>query len=115
MGVGTVVVLFFPVQLLGIFKADQAMLDIGVPAMRIMVTGYVFAGMAIIFATYMQAVKNIRQSIIINLFRQAVILIPMMLILSSFMGITGVWAAFPVAEIITCLYSYMIYKKCGRL
>ncbi len=111
MGIGTVAVILFPQQILGIFKADQAMLDIGVPAMRIMVTGYVFAGMAIIFATYMQAVKNIRQSIIINLLRQAVILIPLMMVLSSVMGVTGVWLAFPMAEVSTCIYSYMIYRK----
>ena len=111
MGIGTMAVMLFPEQILGIFKADEAMLDIGVPAMRIMVAGYVFAGMAIIFATYMQAVKNIRQSIVINLFRQAVILIPLMLVLSSLTGLTGVWLAFPASEIATCLYSYFIYQR----
>ena len=73
--------------------------------------GDVFAGMGIIFATYMQAIKNIRQSIVINLFRQAVILLPLMFILSRAFGMVGVWVAFPIAEITTCLYSFGVYKK----
>lgn len=111
MGVGTAFVLIFPEAILSIFKADEAMLDIGVPGMRIMVIGYVFAGMSIIFATYMQAAKNIRQSIIINLLRQAVILLPLMFTLSNAFGIYGVWIAFPIAEIATCVYSLLVFKK----
>lgn len=111
MGVGTAFILIFPELILSIFKADEAMLVIGIPGMRIMVLGYIFAGMGIIFATYMQAVKNIRQSIIINLLRQAIILIPLMFVLSGAWGIYGVWIAFPIAEIVTCIYSFIIFKR----
>lgn len=111
MGMGTAFILIFPELILSIFKADEAMLAIGISGMRIMVLGYIFAGMGIIFATYMQAVKNIRQSIIINLLRQAIILIPLMFVLSGAWGIYGVWIAFPIAEIATCIYSFFIFKK----
>ena len=111
MGIGTTVILIFPETILSIFRADAEMLAIGVPAMRLMVLGYIFAGMGIIFATYMQAVKNIKQSIIINLLRQAVVLFPLMVILSGAIGITGVWIAFPLAEIATCVYSVVIYRR----
>ena len=111
MGIGALLIFLFPGMILSIFKADEAMIQIGVTGMRIMVLGYVFAGMGIIFATYMQAIKNIRQSIVINLFRQAVILLPLMFILSRTFGIIGVWTAFPIAEITTCLYSFGVYKK----
>ena len=111
MGIGTTVILVFPEAILSIFRADAEMLAIGVPAMRLMVLGYIFAGMGIIFATYMQAVKNIKQSIIINLLRQAVVLFPMMVILSKVIGITGVWIAFPIAEIVTCIYSVFVFRK----
>lgn len=111
MGVGTLFILMFPEAILSIFKADEAMIQMGVPAMRIMVLGYVFAGMGIVFATYMQAVKNIKQSIIINLLRQAVILLPLMEVLSNAIGITGVWIAYPVAEIVTYVYGYAAYRK----
>ncbi|MBQ2846173.1 MAG: MATE family efflux transporter, partial [Firmicutes bacterium] len=111
MAVGTVLILVFPETILSIFKADEAMLAVGVPAMRIMVLGYVFAGMGIIFATYMQAVKNIKQSIIINLLRQAIVLLPVMFILSNVFGIYGVWVAYPIAEIVTCIYSFFVFRK----
>ncbi|MCR5481846.1 MAG: MATE family efflux transporter [Clostridia bacterium] len=113
MGSGALVLLFFPAELLAIFKADEAMTMIGIPGMRIMAAGYIFAGMSIIFASYMQATANIKQSIIINLLRQAVLLFPMMYGFAKLMGITGVWAAFPLAEILTLLYSVIVYKR-GR-
>ncbi|MDO4746067.1 MAG: MATE family efflux transporter [Bacillota bacterium] len=116
MGLGTIFILLFPELILSIFKADAAMIEIGVPAMRIMVIGYVFAGVGIICATYMQAIKNIRQSIIINLLRQAIVLLPLMVILAQVIGIHGVWIAYPVAEIVTCIYGLAKFKQVsGRL
>lgn len=111
MGTGAAFIFIFPELILGIFKADDGMLAVGVPGMRIMVSGYIFAGMGIIFATYMQAVKNIKQSIVINLLRQAVILLPLMFIMSDIIGIYGVWISFPAAEIATCVYSFFVFRK----
>ena len=39
------------------------------------------------------------------------ILLPLMVILSKTAGIYGVWIAFPVAEIITCIYSFFVFRK----
>lgn len=111
MGIGALFISLFPEPILSLFRAEEEMKELGIPAMRLMAAGYIFAGISILLATYMQAVKNICQSVVINLLRQAVILLPLMYALSKIWGITGVWLAFPIAEIAACVYSFAVYKK----
>lgn len=111
MGAGALVLCVFPVQVLKIFMASEAMLEIGVPGLRIMATSYIFNGFATMVASYMQSVGKIKYSIFINLMRQLIALLACMWIFTRFMGMTGVWVAFPVAEVLTCLCCLYILKK----
>lgn len=111
MGAGALVLCVFPVQVLKIFMASDAMLEIGVPGLRIMATSYVFNGFATMAASYMQSVGKIKYSIFVNLMRQLIALLACMWIFTRFMGMTGVWLAFPVAEVLTCLCCLYILKK----
>lgn len=111
MGAGALVLCVFPVQVLKIFMASEAMLEIGVPGLRIMATSYMFNGFATMAASYMQSVGKIKYSIFVNLMRQLIALLACMWIFTRFMGMTGVWLAFPVAEVLTCLCCLYILKK----
>ncbi|MDY6231413.1 MATE family efflux transporter [Peptostreptococcus porci] len=111
MTLGALLLAVFPRQVLKIFMASDSMMELGVPALRIMVFSYIFNGISTMFASLMQSVGQIKYSIYINLSRQLVILIPFMWIFTRFWGITGVWVAFPITEIITLLFCWHIYKK----
>lgn len=111
MGAGGLVLSVFPAQILKIFMASQEMMSFGIPALRIMSASYIFNGIATMVASYMQSVGKVRYSIIINMMRQMLVLIPAMWLLSSIMGMSGVWLSFIVAEIITCIYCFYIYRS----
>ena len=111
MGAGSVVLSVFPYQILKIFMASDEMMSFGIPALRIMATSYVFNGIATMVASYMQSTRKVKYSIIINLLRQLVVLLPAMWLLTKVMGMSGIWFAFIVAEVITCLYSFYVYKR----
>lgn len=111
MGAGALFLSVFPSQILKIFMASDEMMSFGIPALRIMAASYVFNGIATMVASYMQSVGTVKYSIIINMLRQMLILIPAMWILSSIFGMNGVWLSFIAAEIITCLYCWYIYKR----
>lgn len=100
---GEIILTLFPVQILKIFMASDEMLSLGVPALRIMASSYVFNGIATMVASYMQSVNRIRDSIWINILRQCLGLFPVMWLLTKVMGMKGVWLAFPCAEILTCI------------
>lgn len=111
MGLGGILLIVFPRLVLRIFMASEAMMDFGVGALRIMALSYVFNGLSTIIASYMQATARVSYSIIINLMRQLLLLVPSMWILTRLMGMEGVWYSFIVAEFICFIYAGMVFKK----
>lgn len=110
-GVSIIILCLFPSQVLTAFNASEEMLSFGVPALRIMCISYVFAAIATMVASFMQSTKRVKFSLLINILRQFGLLIPAMWLLSKFMGMTGIWYAFIVAEVITAAISWALYKK----
>ena len=110
-GVSIIILCLFPSQILTAFNASKEMLSFGVPALRIMCISYVFAAIATMVASFMQSTKRVKFSLLINILRQFGLLIPAMWLLSKFMGMTGIWYAFIIAEVITAAISWVLYKK----
>lgn len=110
---GTCLMLFLPKQILFLFSASDAMIEIGVPAMRILGIGLVFCGLSIMIATYQQAIEKIRPSMLIHILRQGLLLIPLMWGLNRVFGMTGIWISFPVTEILVFVVAILllIYNK----
>lgn len=111
MSSGTIILWIFPEVALGIFRASDEMMSFGIPALRIMSISYPFAAFGFMFASYFQATGRINNSMIINLMRQLVLLVPFMSILSSLMGMTGLWWSFLAAELITTAICIALYYK----
>lgn len=105
----------FPAALLGLFDASENMLEIGVPALRIIGVHFLVAWFCIIAGTVFQALGKANYSLVVSIMRQLVVLIPAAFILSKIGGLNAVWWAFPIAEIMsfavstTCLIR--IYRK----
>ena len=99
MVVGMIAAEIFTPQLLSIFNASPDMLSIGVPALRIICTSFVFAGFCIIASSSFQALGNGILSMVVSLVRQLVVLLPVAWLLSLSGNVTLVWLAFPIAEL----------------
>lgn len=107
MTVGTLVFEFLPDKLLSFFNASEEMLNIGVPALRIIGIHFILAGFCIVANSVCQAIGNPTYSLIISVCRQLVVLIPCAWILSQFGKLELVWFAFPIAEgvsLMLCIY-----------
>ena len=98
-----IVIQLFPRQILSVFSSDIALLDIATPALRITMLAIPVIGVQAIGSTLFQSIGKKAPSIFLSLTRQFIFLIPFLLILPSFMQINGVWAAFPVADILATL------------
>lgn len=117
--IGTLLFLLFPVQLLRIFAATQAMLDIGVHAFRAICLCFLAAGVCILFSTLFQAMGQGGKSLMISVLRQLVLLLPGAYLLSR-AGLFYVWYAFPIAEygalaVSTCLFIRLYRKRIALL
>ncbi|MCD7917409.1 MAG: MATE family efflux transporter, partial [Clostridiales bacterium] len=115
---GVVLFQVLPAQLLSIFSASENMLEIGVPALRTISLSYVFAGICIVLGTTFQALGNGVYSMLVSFGRQIVVLLPAAYILSRVGGLSAIWWAFPIAELMSMalsLYFFLrIYRKVIR-
>ncbi|MGN0521771.1 MAG: MATE family efflux transporter [Eubacterium sp.] len=109
--IGTAVFCLVPKTLLGFFSAGEAMLEIGVPALRIISLSFVFTGVTVVTGYYFSGLGNGLVNMFSTLLRQLIILIPVAYLFASQLGINSTWYAFLIAEIIACVFAVLAYKR----
>ena len=78
---------------------------------------YVFAASPIIAiqligSAYFQAVGKAVPALLLSLSKQGIFLIPLLLILPKYYGITGVWIAFPISDLLsTIVTGYFLHRE----
>lgn len=96
------------------FDASDNMLEIGVPALRIISISFLFAGYNIIVSSLFQALGNGVYSLIVSAARQLVVILPAAYILSILSGLSMVWWAIPIAEVVSFLMCIGLLKRIYR-
>lgn len=112
--IGVVLFETIPATLLGFFHASDAMLEIGVPALRIIALHFLLAGFCIISSSFFQALGHGLLSLIVSFGRQLVVLLPAAFLLSLTGKVAMVWWAFPIAEcssVLLCVIGHRYIHK----
>ena len=105
----------FTEQLLGIFEASEDMLAIGVPALRIISLSFSFAGYGIVVGSVFQALGNGVYSLMVSVARQLLVILPVAFVLARIGGLSAVWWAFPIAEIVAVVMSTVLFRRIYKL
>ena len=113
MAVGTVLLLLIPGPLLGLFGADQAVLNSGIPALRWIAVGLIFSGLSTVLCAVFQALGAAMTSLVISLLRQVVLILPAAYLL-GLVQVRLIWAAFPLAEVLACLAALVLFRCIQR-
>ena len=115
---GFIVFMTMPGQLLSIFNASEVMLQYGRPALRIIGSTFVFAGVCIALGSCFQALGFGVYSMIVSLARQLFVLIPAAWLLARLGQQTGnpdlVWYSFPIAEIASLATTLILFSRLYR-
>ena len=85
-------------------------------AMRIISISFIFAGINVAYQGIYQALDGGMESLVISLLRQLVIILPLAGIFSVFVrnaqaGVSLIWWAFPITELVACLIGFIFLKK----
>lgn len=94
-----------PQVLLGMFNSSQQLLEIGIPALRIIGIHFLIAWFCIVAGTVFQALGKAVFSMIVSIMRQLFVLVPAAYILAKVGGLHAVWWSFPIAEVISLAVS----------
>ena len=105
---------FAPGKVLGIFAASDAMLAIGIPALRIICPHFLLAGIGVVLGSVFQALGNGVFSLIVSVCRQLVVLIPAAWLLSKTGNVNMVWWSFLIAEVVSVLLSLGFMKRIDK-
>ena len=111
MSVGLILFQTAPNHLLGMFDASPEMLEIGVPALRIISICFLPAAFGIITGTLFQATGHGIYSLFVSVIRQLLGILPLAFILIRIGGVTLSWASFPLAEVLGLTYSAIMLRR----
>lgn len=104
--------ILFPHPVISLFTTnDEAVIKIGSLALRVNIITFVFYGMEAIYSMLSFALGKALGGWVLSAGRQAVFFIPVILLLPQFMGLNGVIAAQPIADIITIVIMGILAVK----
>ena len=96
-------------------EANITLAKLATAGIKIYFIGLIFAGINIVTAAFFSAIANARTGLTISLLRGGVLIIPIVIILSTVLGMNGVWLSFVLTEFIVCLLSIVfLYVKLSK-
>lgn len=113
---GFLLIQLFPVWIIKMFNQENAVITLGTVAIRIWFMMLPLLGAQMMCANFFQAVGKIRQASFLNLLRQVILLIPLVLLLSHQWGLFGIFFAIPCADMLAFLLTmYAIFHEIRSL
>jgi putative MATE family efflux protein len=110
------VIVIFPEELIGIFTEDKDLLAHTPRVLQLIFVSLPVMGIGFIGGAYFQAVGKPIPALVLTLARQGLFMIPLMFILSSVVGLDGVWASLPAGEILAGIWAALwLYQEVSKL
>jgi len=111
---GFIVIQGFAENLVLIFNGDPELIKLAAFGMRTFLFMLPLVGAQIIITNYFQSIGQVRISMVLSLLRQVIVLIPCLIIIPMFKGLSGVWMAGPTADLISVIITYSVFIKTSR-
>ena len=108
---GTVLFELFASQFLTLFGHDANMLAIATPALRIVSLSMIFAAITMVLCAAYQAAGKPKDSLVITLIRQIILLLPLVWVFAMMFGIQQCWWAYLIAEGAGLVYALVHWRK----
>jgi len=111
-----ILIMVFARELLGIFVNEKEIIDYTVNAFRIVVSILPCIGIYYVAIYYYQAMGMAKLSVLLSIFRQIIVFIPLVYILvyGFNLGVKGAWIAYPVSDVIS-FFIAIVYIKIYQL
>lgn len=106
-----VMILIFAKPIVAIFTTDPKVIAETPEALRWVFAASPIIAIQLIGAAYFQAAGKAKKALLLTLSKQGFFLIPLVLLLPNFLGIFGVWVAFPIADVLSTIITAYFLKK----
>ena len=96
----SILLFIFADTIVAYFTKDPELLAIAIPALRINILALIFTAPTVIFINMFMGLGKGSLAMFLLFFRDVIILIPLLIVLSSWKGLSGAWFALPIANFI---------------
>lgn len=106
---GVLCFMLFPEDMLRFFSKDESVIEIGIPAFRIICLSFVPLVTSLIYPVLFQAVGKSFQSTLLTVIRTVILFVPLAYLFSRF-GLKFFWFTYPVTDTITSITGFFMSK-----
>ena len=106
----SIILFIFAGHIVALFTKDPHLMAIAIPALQINIVALIFTAPATIFINMFMGLGKGNLAMLLLFFRDTVLLIPLLILLSSFGGLTGAWFALPIATFLA-LFAIVFFAK----
>ncbi len=108
------IIMIFTPSLVSVFTTDEDLLQQSTPALRASFLAMPLICVQLIGSAYFQAIGKALPALLLTLSKQGFFLIPLILILPNYWGIYGVWFAFPIADVLAAVVTFLFLRRAMR-
>ena len=107
----------FPGYIIMVFNNDsQVLYNIATRGLRLVILALPVVGFQVVASNFFQAIGKAGLSMFATVFRQVIMLIPLIYILPGFFDIDGIWISYPVADTMSAIVvGFILYREWKRL
>lgn len=105
---GFAIGMLFPRLIARAFTTDEQLIDVTANAFTHAMLVFAFVGFQVVSTTFFQSIGRAGKSIFLSLTRQAIFLIPLLLLLPRFWQLNGVWLSFPISDAVATIVTAIL-------
>ncbi|MGL4358607.1 MATE family efflux transporter [Cetobacterium sp.] len=110
-GVALFLVEVFPSTIVGLFNKNPDIMAISIHGMRIYLMAMPSIAIGMAGSNYFLAIGEGKAAMFLSLLRQVILLIPLIMIFSRMYGLTGIWLAQPICDLIAAIVTMIMVDK----
>ncbi len=97
-------------------SSSETLYSLSVHGLRLVVLGFPLVGFQVVASNFFQSVGKANIAMFATLFRQVIGLIPLLFILPGFLGIMGIWLAYPIADTLSAVaVAFFLFREWKKL
>lgn len=100
---GSIIGAFSPEPIAHMFMKDPTQILCAINCLHITTLGFWMVGFQIVSTNFFQSLGMAGKAVFLSLTRQIIFMVPLLFLLPPFMGLNGVWSAYPISDCVSTL------------
>lgn len=96
-------IMLFTPQIIGSFMKEAHLLSQTVEIFRLTIIVFPSISLYYVCIYYCQSIGNARLGFLLSIYRQILLFLPILFVLTNYMGIIGAWITYPVSDVISAI------------